>query len=202
MPYELSLITVRPATTPKALEALEQWLAKTKSKLLACWFSEIGALNQILVIRSFQDEAAIAAERHAVALSESAFGIGEFLVAASSDTFVQFPFLDPIQPGSIGPYFEVRSYVLKPDGMAATVELWRRSVPGRATLSPVLAALYSASGQHHRFVHIWPYRSLDDRHRIRAQAVEAGLWPPPGGPDHLISQQTDIYLPASFSPLR
>jgi len=201
MPYELSLITVRPATTPKALEALEQWLAKTKSKLLACWFSEIGALNQILVIRSFQDEAAIAAERHAVALSESPFGIGEFLVAASSDTFVQFPFLDPIQPGSIGPYFEVRSYVLKPDSMAATV-LWRRSVPGRATLSPVLAALYSASGQHHRFVHIWPYRSLDDRHRIRAQAVEAGLWPPPGGPDHLISQQTDIYLPASFSPLR
>jgi hypothetical protein len=30
----------------------------------------------------------------------------------------------------------------------------------------------------------------------------AGVWPPPGGPGHLVSQQVDIYLPAPFSPMK
>jgi hypothetical protein len=32
--------------------------------------------------------------------------------------------------------------------------------------------------------------------------VADGVWPPPGGPDQLIAQQADIFLPADFSPLQ
>jgi hypothetical protein len=53
-----------------------------------------------------------------------------------------------------------------------------------------------------RFMHIWPYKSFDERARLRDKAVADGVWPPPGGPSHLVSQQVDIYLPASFSPMR
>jgi hypothetical protein len=51
-------------------------------------------------------------------------------------------------------------------------------------------------------MHIWPYASLDERQRLRTKAVADGVWPPPGGPDQLLAQQADIFLPAEFSPLQ
>ena len=98
--------------------------------------------------------------------------------------------------------YEVRTYTLKPDGLAPTIELWRKAVPGRATVSPLLAAMTSVTGAVTRFMHIWPYKSPDERMRLRDKAVANGVWPPPGGPGHLAAQQADIYLPASFSPMR
>ena len=96
----------------------------------------------------------------------------------------------------------MRTYLLKPGGLAGTMEAWNKSVPERMKLSRVAAAMYSITGATPRFLHIWPYASLDERQRIRKEAVEKKIWPPPGGPDRLLAQQTDIYLPASFSPLR
>jgi hypothetical protein len=96
----------------------------------------------------------------------------------------------------------VRNYVLKPGGLPPTVEAWRQSVPGRLKLSPLLAAMTSVTGAVTRFMHIWPYKSFDDRARLRERAIAEGLWPPPGGPGHLLSQQVDIYLPAAFSPMK
>ena len=124
---------------------------------------------------------------------------------AESKTSIEagsFPSLPPIRPGVIGPVFEVRTYVLKRDALAKTIELWRTALPARAKLSPVLAAMHSVSGTVPRFMHVWPYPSLDERARLRAKAMGEGVWPPPGGPTLLVSQQTDIYLPASFSPIR
>ena len=110
--------------------------------------------------------------------------------------------MPPLRPGAHGPCYEVRSYVLKPDGLAPTIELWRKSVPGRVSVSPVLAAMVAVTGAAIRFMHIWPYKSCDERARLREKAVTDGVWPPPGGPGHLVSQQADIYLPAAFSPMR
>jgi hypothetical protein len=60
----------------------------------------------------------------------------------------------------------------------------------------------AVSGPVIRFMHIWPYPSLNDRARLREKAVADGVWPPPGGPTLLASQQSDIYLPAPFSPMK
>jgi len=64
-------------------------------------------------------------------------------------------------------------------------------------ISPVLAAMTSVTGAVTRFLHVWPYKSFDERARLRAKAAAEGVWPPPGGPGHLVSQQVDIYLPAA-----
>jgi NIPSNAP len=77
-----------------------------------------------------------------------------------------------------------------------------KAVPARNKISPLLTAMSSVTGAVTRFTHIWPYKSLEDRGRLRAKAMDEGVWPPPGGPDQLAVQQTDIYLPASFSPIR
>jgi hypothetical protein len=115
---------------------------------------------------------------------------------------VQFPFLPPIRPGQYGPIFEVRTYLLKPNGLPPTLAAWEKAAPGRQKLSPILAAMYSVTGVVTRFMHIWPYPSLDVRAATRKTAIETGVWPPPGGPDHLLTMRTDIFLPASFSPIR
>ena len=199
--YDVTTITVRPGTHPQALEVLGKTLSGEKD-LLACWYSDIGAVNQILLIRKPVDAAATVDARLAVLKSKSPFGIGEFIVAMAIDTYVSFDFIPPMHPGEFGPCYEVRTYMLKPDGLAATIELWRKAVPGRSTVSPLLAAMTSVTGAVTRFMHIWPYKSFDERARLRDIAVADGVWPPPGGPSHLLSQQVDIYLPAAFSPLR
>jgi len=204
MHYDVTILTVRPGTTPKALPRVEQWLRETQSagELLACWFTELGALNLIMLIRAYTNEAAVSTDRDAVARSRKPYGIADLTVAASSDSYKPFPFIASMQAGSIGPVFEVRTYVLKPDGLAPTIDLWKTAVPNRAKLSPLLSAMYSLGGGMPRFMHIWPYKSLDERQRIRGEAVKIGVWPPPGGPDYLLSQQADIFFAAPFSPIR
>jgi NIPSNAP len=199
--YDVATATVRPGTHPQALAVLEKTLTRDPS-LLACWYSEIGALNRILVIRKSADPAATIEHRFAMLSARSPLGIGEFIVDLSLDTYVSFDFMPELQPGAVGPCFEVRSYSLKSDGLAPTIELWRKAVPARARVSPLLAAMVAVSGAAIRFLHIWPYKTFDERARLRAKAVADGVWPPPGGPGHLISQQADIYLPAAFSPIR
>jgi hypothetical protein len=204
MHYDVTILTVRPGTTPKALPRIEEWLGETQSagRLLACWFTELGMLNLIMLIREYASEAAISADRDAAVRSGNPYGIADLTVATSCDTYRSFPFILPMQAGAIGPVFEVRTYVLKPAGLAPTLQLWNAAVPNRSKLSPVLAAMYSLGGGMPRFMHIWPYTSLDARQRIRGEAVKIGVWPPPGGPDHLLAQQADIYLAAPFSPIR
>jgi len=200
-PYDVTIATVRPGTHPQALAALGKTLAGD-SNLLACWYSEIGALNRILIIRKSADAAKAVANRFAALSARNPFGIGEFITDLSLDTYVPFDFMPPLQVGAYGPCYEVRSYVLKPDGLTPTIELWRKAVPGRAGVSPLLAAMVAVTGAAIRFMHVWPYKTYDERARLREKAVADGLWPPPGGPGHLLSQQADIYLPAAFSPLR
>lgn len=199
--YDVTIITVRPATQTRALSILERVLTNDRT-LLACWYSEIGALNQILILRSIIDPAAVLESRMAMLKSKSPFGVGEMMTGMTMDTFVAFDFLPPMQPGSYGPCYEVRSYNLKNDGLAPTIELWRKAVPGRAKISPLLTAMTSVTGPVTRFMHIWPYKSVEERGRLRAKAIDDGVWPPPGGPDHLATQQSDIFLPAPFSPMR
>jgi hypothetical protein len=200
-PYDVTIATVRPGTHPQALAALDKTLAGD-SNLLACWYSEIGALNRILIIRKSADAAKAIANRFAALSARNPFGIGEFITDLSLDTYLPFDFMPPLQGGAYGPCYEVRSYVLKPDGLTPTIELWRKAVPGRAGVSPLLAAMVAVTGAAIRFMHVWPYKTYDERARLREKAVADGLWPPPGGPGHLLSQQADIYLPAAFSPLR
>ena len=199
--YDVTLATIRPGTHPQALAAIEKTLTDDLG-LLACWYCDIGALNRILIIRKSADAAKVIENRFAALSARNPLGIGEFITDLSLDTYASFDFMPPLRPGAHGPCYEVRSYVLKPDGLAPTIELWRKSVPGRVSVSPVLAAMVAVTGAAIRFMHIWPYKSCDERARLREKAVADGVWPPPGGPGHLVSQQADIYLPAAFSPLR
>jgi hypothetical protein len=199
--YDVTAITVRPNTQTKALTALEKTVAKSPG-LLACWYSDIGALNRVMMIRGIADAAANLEEREALLASGNPFGIGDLIISMEMDTYTAFDFLPAMAPAALGPCYEVRRYVFKPDGIAPTIDLWRKWVPGRTTISPLLTAMVSASGEVARFMHIWPYKTLDERARLRAKSIADGVWPPPDGPEQFLTMQNDIYMPAPFSPLR
>jgi hypothetical protein len=199
--YDVTILKVRPGTHPAALAALGKSIAFDPD-LLACWYCDIGAVNQIMIVRAIVDAAATLDRRAAALATSDGLGVGEFIVGMAMDIYTSLEIVPPMQSGAYGPVFEVRTYELKPGGVPATTEAWRKSVPARLKISPVLAAMTSVTGAVTRMLHVWPYRSFDERARLRDKAIAEGVWPPPGGPALLVSQQVDIYLPAAFSPLK
>ena len=134
--YDVTVIAVRPGTHPQALDVLGKNLASDTS-LLGCFFSDIGNVNQILMIRTAAAAGAALDSRFAAQNNANPLGIGEYITAMTMDTYVSFDFIPPMRPGQFGPCYEVRNYVLKPGGLPPTIEAWRKSVPGRLKLSPL-----------------------------------------------------------------
>jgi len=91
----------------------------------------------------------------------------------------------------------MRTYQIKP-GMAAEFERrWAPMVAARQELSPLGALFRTEIGPLNQMVHIWPYQSLEERSRIRNEAVQRGIWPPPTR-ELLERQESEILLPAPF----
>jgi hypothetical protein len=202
--YDVVTLSIRTGTAGKALEGIDKFLSRTASKstLLAVWTAEIGALNRIQIVRGYPDVATQAQERERMLVDGDLFGANEFLTGASMETYAPFPFFEPMPTGAFGPVYEVRVYGIKPGGVAPVIAAWRDAVPARVKLSRILIAAYALDGATPRMLHICPYPSVNDRTRIRGEAVAAGIWPPKGGPDWLTTMESTIYVPAKFSPLQ
>jgi hypothetical protein len=156
-----------------------------------------------MVIREYASSEAAATDREAMVMNANPLGVGEFAISATTDTYVPFAFLPPMQPGTFGPFFEVRTYLLKPGVATGNSERWAKAIPERIKRSPVLTGMVSVSGLTTQFIHIWPYKSMDERYSVRTQAMKDGIWPPPGGGQAtLLNQKNDIYVPTAFSPIK
>ncbi|TCZ59734.1 NIPSNAP family protein [Roseicella aquatilis] len=200
--YELAFLSTTIGAAPKAAPAIEAWARGGKGTLLGVWSSEIGLLNQILVLRGFADDAELAAERSRTLASSSPFGCAEWLTGLSMDAYAPFPFIPPVpEGGALGPVYEVRSYILKTGGLAPTMAAWEAQLPERLKLSPLVIAMHAVDGPP-RFTHIWAYRSMEERLAIRGDAIARGIWPPKGGPECLAEMRNTICLPTAVSPLR
>ena len=201
--YEIANFTFPLGGPAKALPRIEAYMQGAgRGALRACFTSEIGALNEVMVVRQFDDDAQRLAERERVNVEGNPFGIGDLISGMTIESFTLFPFLPPIAAGSVGPFFEVRTYTLRPSGLAPTIAAWEAAIPARVRMSPLTAAMYALEGQAPRFTHIWPYKSLDERTQVRGDAVAQRVWPPQGGPDHILTMRSGIYLAAPFSPLQ
>lgn len=204
--YELITFTVRVRTVAPAMACLEQSLKNDDPgvKLMGCWASEIGPLNQIAVLRGFSDEVTRQAERERYLSGTDAFGIEAYLTDMRAENYTLFPFLEPLPAGAHGPFYELRVYDLVPSGLAPTLKGWEESVGPRTgeQYSSVYAAFFATDGQLPRYLHIWPYTTLEQRLDVRTRAVKDGVWPPANSGPQLKDMHSTIYLPASFSPLQ
>ncbi|SCY74460.1 MULTISPECIES: NIPSNAP family protein [unclassified Pseudomonas] len=204
--FELLTFTLRVRTVPEALLRLEQSLREAGEgvHLMGCWVSEIGSQNRIAVLRGFDDGEFRERERERYLLAVDGFGIGAFLLGQQVDDYSAFAFIEPLPPGVHGPFYELREYNLVPSGLAPTLQGWGKAVARRtgAAYSQVYAAFYATSGQIPRYLHIWPYSSLEQRLEVRTRCVADGAWPPENSAPQLLQMHSTVYLPAPFSPLR
>jgi hypothetical protein len=95
----------------------------------------------------------------------------------------------------------MRSYTLRAGGTPEMAKSWEKHLPGRTALSPLIGVYTSDIGGLNQWVHIWAYKSLDERVAVRQKAQAQGIWPPPP-PSPTIKQESKILLAAPFSPVK
>ena len=171
-------------------------------RLKGCWYSEIGSLNKILLLHYYESHQDIINDRIKFLEGGNPLGLVDLVTDIEFSSYKAFPGVEEMPFGDFGPFYEVRRYDIKADGLPPTLQAWDKVRTARSKLSPLMTVMYALEGSVPHFVHIWPYRTLEERSTIRARAVEEGVWPPPGGPPYLLKMHSDIYLPAPFSPAR
>ena len=182
MLYEVQTREARAGVLPELVARIAAALPERErfSPLAAAWQSEIGALNRCLTVWAYAD----LAERERVRVAAEAAGVwppdlGDLLAAEQIELVTPAPFMRPLAPAESRGVLEMRTYTFQPGTLPRVVELWARALPERERLSPLIACWWPAIGRLHRFTHVWRYDSLEERARVRAEAVRQGIWPPP-----------------------
>ena len=73
--------------------------------------------------------------------------------------------------------YEIRTYNIRATMVPEYQKRFAEKLQGRLEFSPLGAHLYTEIGPINQVVAIWPYESLEERRRIRAEAEAAGVWP-------------------------
>lgn len=94
---------------------------------------------------------------------------------------------------------EMRTYTLKQHTLEQFEERFGAALPARLELSPMAAFWHTEVGVLNQVIHVWPYADLNERGRIRAEAIARGIWPPKTA-ELVLDQKSEILLPAPFSP--
>ena len=209
MLYEVRTYDLKTRSQPEFLKRFGEAYEKRRqfSELAAFWTTEIGPLNQVIHVWPYKD----LAERDRVRAAAIAGGgwppnTSEFIVTMRSEIMLQWPDSPLLPKGDHGPYFEMRTYTIQPTDHLKVRKAWEKPLVARTKLSPVIGLWYSELGALNKFIHIWPYKTLDERVAVRKQALASGLWPPTPAPgaDHYatVAQETKILVAAPFSPLK
>ena len=200
--YELATLAFRLPDAASAKTGIEAWLGApdARGRLLGMWEAEHGVLGRVYVLREFDDDAELAAERMRAAHSSRPFGAGDHLTDLTMHGYAPFPFMPRVVPGAFGSVYEIRDYHLLPGGLPATIDGWRIKLPGRHLVDPITVVMYALDGPA-RIVHIWPFAGLDERVAVRRRLYEEGKWPPPGGPEHILEATSTMAWPLPGSPL-
>jgi hypothetical protein len=95
----------------------------------------------------------------------------------------------------------MRIYTVKPGAVAEWESRFAEAYKAREQYSRLGGMWHTEFGPLNQVIHIWPYRSLQERADIRAAAGKdtSGLWPPKAQ-ELLVSQEVDILNPVPTMP--
>ena len=205
MIYEVRTYALKPgqvavfeANFAEALPHREKY-----SKLGAFWHTEVGPLNQVIHVWPYES----VDERNRVRAEAGKdphwppANATDMMVTMESEIFTPAPFMRPLGGDqALGNIYELRSYIYQPGSMPEVVNRWAAAVPHREEYSPLAAAMYTEIGGLNKWVHIWPYKDLAERAKVREEAVKSPHWPP-ATREFLVNQENKLMAPASFSPM-
>ncbi len=205
MIYEVRTYTLQPGGTPTFEAGFEKSLPNRLkySELGAFWHTEVGPLNQVIHVWPYED-LAHRTDIRAKSSQEPDWppNTGGVTLSMESQIFVPAPFSPKLGGGQkLGNIYEMRIYQYQPGSIPTVIERWGEALQGgRLDLSPIAACMSSEIGQLNVWIHIWPYADLSERARIRAESQKLDTWPPKTR-EFLVSQQTKLLIPSSFSPM-
>jgi hypothetical protein len=212
MIYEFRTYDIKPGTLSEVEKRYGEAYEKRKklSELFAFWHTEIGPLNQIIHVWAYKDlEERGRIRSEAVKAKVWPPAIGEFLLNQKSEIFLPAPFCPEVKPGKVGPYFEMRTYTYAAGALPNVLENWGAALPDRMKFGKPCFVGHSELGALNKWLHIWPYASIDERNATRDKARDAGVWPPAAlaakqGRKSIpyVAQENKIVMPSSFSPLQ
>jgi NIPSNAP len=206
MIFEMRTYLMKPGSIP---EVEKRWAAALPerlklSPLAGFWRTEVGSLNQIIHVWPYKD----LNERDTIRAKAIEMGIwppkaAEFILEMESKILHSAPFSPNFQPGQHGNIYEFRTYTYGPGSIPKVIESWSGRIKQRTALSPLIFADFTDIGALNQWVHVWAYKNMGEREKIRGEAVATGVWPPPRHESvTLLKQQSWLCIPASFSPLR
>ena len=94
---------------------------------------------------------------------------------------------------------EMRTYTLQPGTLAEAEKRFGEALPVREKHSKLAAFWHTEVGPLNQIIHVWAYDSFEQRGAVRAAASKEEGWPPPIR-EFVTHQQSEVFLPAPFSP--
>ena len=94
---------------------------------------------------------------------------------------------------------EVRTYQLRPGTLAEAEKRFGEALPAREKHSKLAAFWHTEVGALNQIIHVWQYDSFAQRAAVRAAATKEEGWPP-AIREFVVSQQSEVFIPAPFSP--
>ncbi|HEY1257692.1 MAG TPA: NIPSNAP family protein [Stellaceae bacterium] len=209
MIYEVRTYTLQPGSVAEFEERYQKRLAlrERHSKLGAFWHTEFGPLNQVVHVYPYDDLGHRTRVRHAMAndAERNALpGGGELIVAQEAEIMIPAPFMKPLgsRDYGTGNVYEMRTYTYAPGNIPKVLDGWAKAIEAREKFSPLAACWTSELGGLNKFVHVWVYKDLAERARVREESRRPGTgWPAQTGV-RPVRQENKLLIPAAFSPVR
>jgi hypothetical protein len=201
MIYEVRTYTLKPGTVPQFEESFGKALANRAkvSPLGVFWHTEIGPLNQVIHVWPYES-----LEHRDECRGTKVEGWpppnGGNILNMESEIWNPAEFMRPMSNQALGNIYEMRIYTYQPGSMGEVLKRWAAAIPHREEYSPLAAGMYSELGGLNKWMHVWPYKDLEERNHIRAEAAKNEHWPPPTR-EFLVRQENKILAPAAFSPM-
>jgi hypothetical protein len=148
------------------------------SPLGACWRTEVGVLNQVILLWPYEEASHLARVRAAASqVPDWRSPVAEHIVESDTRVFTAAPFSPPLTPRRLGRLYEIRTYVYETHAIPEVIAAWSEIIDERARHSPFVGAWYSQRGELSDWMHIWAYDDAAHRERIREAVGKAGIWP-------------------------
>ena len=208
MIYEVAIVHLALRGVPEYIELFSEIVEPRQaiSRLVGFFNCDIGELNRIMQIWEYEDAAHRDTTLAELAKQPWWPPDARHLIQKKISRLMRTAhFLPRPRTENLGNVHEVRTYVGQPGKLEDVIQHWTDLLPGREKLSPCAAFFHDAPRPNGEwgYMHFWPYRDLNHRAETRANSSKAN-WPPgtiPYARTVVESQVSEIWIPASFSPM-
>jgi len=204
MIYEVRTYTLKPGGVAQFENNFAEALPHREkySKLGAFWHTEIGPLNQVIHVWPYENLGERTQVREYAGNDPNWPPKSDGLILnMESEIFTPAEFMRPMGGDqALGDIYEMRIYTYQPGTMGEVLKRWGAAIPHREEFSPLAAGMYTELGGLNKWIHVWPYKDLEERNKIREEASATPHWPPPTR-EFLVKQENKICVPSAFSPM-